>query len=114
MKQAGRDAVFLILAHSRKVRAKLAYLFVLICQYILPVHLNCTAFKSTSSNGKERWVKKTVSVVVILKNCKESPGMAHIMGAQIVTVFFGFTEIAKNSLTIVHILIDLYDRSNED
>ena len=43
----GRDAVLRISAHSRKVRAKLSYLFTRISFYTLPLDLNCTAFGST-------------------------------------------------------------------
>jgi hypothetical protein len=39
----GRDAVLRISARSRKVRSKLSYLFTRISQYVLPIHLNCTA-----------------------------------------------------------------------
>lgn len=43
----GRDTILRISAHSRKVRAKLAYLFVRISKYIPPIQLNCTAVGST-------------------------------------------------------------------
>ena len=43
----GRDTILRISAHSRKVRAKLSYLFVRISKYIPPIQLNCTAVGST-------------------------------------------------------------------
>lgn len=43
----GRDTILRISAHSRKVRAKLVYLFVRISKYIPPIQLNCTAVGST-------------------------------------------------------------------
>ena len=43
----GRDTILRISAHSRKVRAKLAYLFVRISKYIPPIQLNCTAVGGT-------------------------------------------------------------------
>jgi len=43
----GRDAVLRISVRSRKIRAKLAYLFTRISSYTPPLDLNCTAFGST-------------------------------------------------------------------
>ena len=43
----GRDTILRISANSRKVRAKLSYLFVRISKYIPPIQLNCTAVGST-------------------------------------------------------------------
>lgn len=43
----GRAAVLRISAQSRKVRAKLSYLFTRISHYVPPLDLNCTAVKDT-------------------------------------------------------------------
>jgi len=54
----GRDTILRISAHSRKVRAKLSYLFTRISSYTPPIDLNCTAVGSTRRSRKGRWAKK--------------------------------------------------------